>query len=206
MSILNAEKLSLWRGELCLFDELSFSVAAGEVMQVRGANGAGKTTLLRVLAGLTRAESGQLSWAGEAITAQRGEFGRALAYCGHQTGLKEDLSLRANLSFAARVAGLGGEPWLPLLAELALSDSADRLVRHLSAGQQRRGALARVLMLPAQLWIMDEPFTNLDAQGRELLEHRLDQHLAGDGLAVIAAHHDLRERGGLRTLELGATA
>jgi heme exporter protein A len=206
LSILKAEKLTLWRGELCLFDELSFSVKAGEVMQVRGPNGAGKTTLLRVLAGLTRAETGRVTWAAAPTTAQRSEFGRALAYCGHQTGLKGDLSLRGNLAFSARLAGLEGEPWLPLLDELALTGSADRLVRHLSAGQQRRGALARALMLPASLWILDEPFTNLDAQGREFLEHRLDRHLAADGLAVIAAHHDLRERAGLRSLELGVAA
>jgi len=204
--MLKAEKLTLWRGELCLFDELSFSVEAGEVMLVRGPNGAGKTTLLRVLAGLTRAETGQVTWAGEPTTAQRSEFGAALAYSGHQTGLKGDLSLRGNLAFAARLAGLAGEPWVPLLNDLALANSADRLVRHLSAGQQRRGALARALMLPAQLWILDEPFTNLDAQGREFLENRLDQHLAGDGLAVLAAHHDLRERNGLQTLDLGVAA
>ncbi|MGI9330035.1 MAG: cytochrome c biogenesis heme-transporting ATPase CcmA [Gammaproteobacteria bacterium] len=203
MSNLKAENLTLWRGELCLFDRLSFSVSQGEVMQVRGPNGAGKTTLLRVLAGLTRAETGRVSWSGEATTAQRSEFGLALAYCGHQTGLKGDLSLRGNLAFSGRLAGLAGEPWLPLLDQLGLTASADRLVRHLSAGQQRRGALARALMLPARLWILDEPFTNLDGQGREFLEDRLDQHLSGDGLAVIAAHHDLRERTGLRRLELG---
>jgi len=204
--MLKAEKLTLWRGELCLFDELSFSVSAGEVMQVRGPNGAGKTTLLRVLAGLTRPETGRVSWAGEPITGQLSEFGQALAYCGHQTGLKGDLSLHGNLAFSARLAGLGGQPWRPLLDELALSGSADRLVRNLSAGQQRRGALARSLMLPASLWILDEPFTNLDTQGREFLEDRLDEHLAADGLAVIAAHHDLRERSGLRKLELGVAA
>jgi heme exporter protein A len=199
---LAARELTLWRGELCLFDALSFAVEPGQVLMVTGPNGAGKTTLLRVLCGLTRPESGQVRWGEQAVEGARAEFGAVLAYCGHQTGLKADLSLARNLAFAARVAGLEGEPWQPLLAQLGLAHCGELLVRHLSAGQQRRGALARALMVPARLWIFDEPFTNLDAAGREWLEGMLDAHLERGGLAVIAAHHALRERPGLRHLQL----
>ncbi len=129
-------------------------------------------------------------------------FGQSLAYCGHQTGLKADLSLARNLAFAARLAGLDGQPWRDIMGQFGLERCADLLVRHLSAGQQRRGALVRALMLSTRLWIFDEPFTNLDAAGRDWLEARLDKHLAGGGLAVIAAHHELRPRPGLRMLEL----
>jgi heme exporter protein A len=201
--MLTAEKLTLWRGELCLFDELDLSVSSGEAMVVNGPNGAGKTTLLRVLCGLTRPESGRVLWNGVPVDGRNPEFGKSLAYCGHQTGLKGDLSLSRNLAFAARMAGLAGEPWLDTLVQLGLARCADLQVRQLSAGQQRRGALVRALMMPARCWVFDEPFANLDAAGREWLETRLDRHLADGGLAVIAAHHDLRARPGLRRLELG---
>lgn len=200
--MLLADQLTLWRGELCLFDGLSFAVEPGQALMVRGPNGAGKTTLLRVLCGLTRPEAGQVQWCGEPVDAGGAAFGRALAYCGHQTGLKADLSLTSNLAFAARLAGLAGQPWLEIVAQLGLERCADLLVRHLSAGQQRRGALVRALMLSTRLWVFDEPFTNLDAAGREWLEARLDAHLDSGGLAIIAAHHELRPRPGLRSLEM----
>ncbi|UCG71509.1 MAG: cytochrome c biogenesis heme-transporting ATPase CcmA [Chromatiales bacterium] len=201
-AMLVADELTLWRGELCLFDGLSVAVEPGQALMVRGPNGAGKTTLLRVLCGLTRPEAGQVHWCGEPVETSGEQFGRALAYCGHQTGLKADLSLAGNLAFAARLAGLHGEPWRDIMAQLGLASRADLLVRHLSAGQQRRGALVRALMVPAQLWVFDEPFTNLDAAGRDWLEARLDAHLDRGGMAIIAAHHELRPRPGLRTLEL----
>lgn len=200
--MLVANQLTLWRGELCLFDGLSFAVEPGQALMVRGPNGSGKTTLLRVLCGLTRPEAGYVQWGGESVDAAGADFGRALAYCGHQTGLKADLSLASNLVFAARLAGLHDEPWWDIMAQLGLERRADLLVRQLSAGQQRRGALVRALMLPARLWVFDEPFTNLDAAGRDWLEARLDTHLENGGMAVIAAHHELRPRPGLRTLAL----
>ena len=200
--MLTAEQLTLWRGELCLLDELSFAVQAGEALMVRGPNGAGKTTLLRVLCGLTRPESGRVTWNGEPVDHRGGEFARALAYCGHQTGLKADLSLERNLAFAARLAGLRGQPWQSIMEQLGLARCAPLQVRYLSAGQQRRGALVRALMLNAACWIFDEPFANLDPAGRDWFETRLDSHLAAGGLAVIAAHHDMQARPGLRHLEL----
>ena len=200
--MLSAEALTLWRGELCLFDGLSFAVEPGEVLMVRGPNGAGKTTLLRVLCGLTRPETGRVLWGGEPVAGGNTDFGAALAYCGHQTGLKADLSLTSNLAFAARLAGLQGQPWRDTMGQLGLARCADLLVRHMSAGQQRRGALVRALMLSARLWVFDEPFTNLDSTGRDWLEARLDAHLDKGGLAIIAAHHELRPRAGLRTLDM----
>lgn len=169
---------------------------------LRGPNGSGKTTLLRVLCGLTRPESGRVTWRDVSVDSGSGDFAKCLAYSGHQTGLKADLSLARNLAFAARMAGLEGEPWQEIMGQLGLARCADLQVRYLSAGQQRRGALVRALMMKAPCWILDEPFANLDPAGRDWLESRLDEHLDAGGLAIIAAHHDLRGRPGLRRLEL----
>ena len=204
--ILDAIDLTLWRGDLCLFDRLSFSLESGQGMILRGPNGCGKTTLLRVLCGLTRPETGQVQWCGRPCDEQRAEFGRALAYCGHATGLKADLTVRQNLEFAARLAGLDEAPWQQPLTRLQMEACVDLPVRYLSAGQQRRAALARVLMSPVPLWILDEPFANLDTAGRDYLEQRLNEHLDGGGLAVIAAHHDMSDGRRYRQLDLGADA
>lgn len=202
--MLAGESLTLWRGTTCLFDELDLAVGPGEALVLRGANGAGKTTLLRVLAGLTQPESGRVTWQGVPIDRDRAAFAAALAYTGHRTGLRDDLALAENLVFAARLRG--GDPGavLALLPALGLERCASLPVRQLSAGQQRRAALARTLGSGATLWMLDEPFTNLDAAGRSLVEARVAAHLDAGGLAVIAAHHELAAPLPGRTLVMAA--
>lgn len=203
--MLAAEQLTLWRGYRCLFEALDVAVGPGEALLVRGPNGSGKTTLLRVLCGLTRPESGRVRWQGRSIESCRGDYGRALAYFGHQTGLKSDLTTRQNLLFAASLSGAPASACDTVLGELGIADCAHLQLRYLSAGQQRRTALARILIARAQLWIMDEPFTNLDVGGRDYVEQRLQAHLGDGGLMVLSAHHDLRGQAAYRVLELGGS-
>lgn len=199
--MLDANALTVWRGNVCLFEALSFRVLAGRSLLVRGANGAGKTTLLRVLCGLTRAEEGQVSWNGAAgESALRG----LIAYSGHQSGLNADLTVRENLTFYAALGETRCD-WRNLMEPLNLGRCVDLEVRHLSAGQKRRAALARVFISAVPVWLLDEPLTNLDDAGREFVEAQIETHLASDGLAVIAMHGDIRlPAHRLETLVLGA--
>lgn len=206
MSILTAHDLTLWRGPFCLFDALSFELGTGQALVIRGPNGSGKTTLLRVLCGLTRPEEGRVDWDGVSVERNRQAFGHALAYFGHALGLKADLTVVQNLRFAACVNERSDADFGECLAALQLLDCARLEVRYLSAGQKRRTALARVLLSGARLWVMDEPFTNLDAAGRTFLEERLNAHLAKQGLVAVAAHHELSIRDGeIVAVELGAS-
>jgi heme exporter protein A len=189
--VLAAKQLTLWRGSRCLFENLSFQVDVGSALLVQGPNGSGKTSLLRVLCGLSRPESGAIEWNNESIESSRSIYGAQMAYFGHITGLKADLTVIQNLTFAARMLGQNSKRWESYLEPLNLSHCANLAVRYLSAGQQRRTALARVLMSGARLWLMDEPFTNLDQAGREFLEGELLQHLNAGGLTVVVAHHGL---------------
>lgn len=197
-----AEGLTLWRGTRCLFDALSFEVRPGTALLVQGANGSGKTTLLRILCGLTRPESGRVLWGDQTID---GEYWAQLAYNGHLPGLKADLTVAQNLDFFAAARGSTKATWRDRTAELGLAHCEHLEVRHLSAGQKRRTALVRLLISGAKVWILDEPFTNLDQQGRELIERALNEHLNAGGLAVIAAHHALQVADSrLQQLTLGA--
>ena len=183
--------LSLWRGDRCLQTGLTGSIAAGCAVTVRGPNGCGKTTLLRTLCGLSYPETGEIRWCGERIERDRPGFYSQLAYSGHSSGLKSELSPRENLRFAGRLRGRNGDPDR-LLAGLGLSRCADLPVRNLSAGQRRRAALALVLDSGAALWVLDEPFTNLDAAGSEWLGERLNAHVHEGGLLLLAAHQGSR--------------
>jgi len=192
MTGLTATDLTLWRGPNCLFEDLSFKVAAGSLLLLRGPNGSGKTTLLRVLCGLTRPETGHVEWRGESIEKNRQAYGAALAYFGHTNGLKADLTVMQNLEFAAQLYGQSVAQLPDLLNALNLTVCAELEARYLSAGQKRRAALARVLMSQASLWLLDEPVTNLDADGREYVIDRLASQVAEGGTVVAATHEDIR--------------
>ena len=192
MTGLTATDLTLWRGPNCLFEDLSFKVATGSLLLLRGPNGSGKTTLLRVLCGLTRPETGHVEWRGESIEKNRQAYGAALAYFGHTNGLKADLTVMQNLEFAAQLYGQSVAQLPDLLNALNLTVCAELEARYLSAGQKRRAALARVLMSQASLWLLDEPVTNLDADGREYVIDRLAAQVAEGGTVVAATHEDIR--------------
>lgn len=186
--MLQAVDLTLWRGDTCLFANLSLALPGGSALVIRGPNGAGKTTLLRVLCGLTRPETGTVLWMGEPATRAGGEL---LAYAGHQPGLKADLTVRQNLAFYLGLAGYR-EDQDGLFRLLALERCADLEVRHLSAGQKRRAGLARILASGRPAWLLDEPFTNMDQAGRRLIEARIAAHVTTGGMAIIVAHDEVQ--------------
>jgi heme exporter protein A len=196
MNQLAVENLHLWRGEQHVLRGVSFGVQGGQCLQVLGANGAGKTTLLRALCGLTPLESGRIVWCGRDVLADRPAYHGALAYLGHDNGLKGDLTAAENLHYALAVRrNVGPEAIAAALERVGIAEAGGSLLRHLSAGQRRRVALARLGLMGGALWLLDEPGSNLDEAGQGLLGQLLGQHLSSGGIAVVATH---------RTLELPA--
>lgn len=178
---LRVQALSASRGFSRLFRELSFSIAPGEIVALRGANGSGKTTLLRCLAGLTRPDSGTIERTGRCL------------YAGHLPGLKDDLTTEENLACLLAFDDVAATP-ASVRAALNAVGLEKRLrlpARRLSAGQRRRIGLARLALDTAPLWLLDEPLAALDAEGQRLLGARLELHRDRGGLALIATHQDL---------------
>lgn len=187
---LDCDCLTLWRGDRCLFENLSFQIGSGVAALVRGPNGSGKTSLLRIICGLMLPEQGAVSWMGKPIQHQRQAYAGKLAYCGHTDGLNADLTPLENLAFFCTLRCTDKANGTTQLSGLGLDACANLPVRVLSAGQRRRTGLARVLAAKAGLWVLDEPFTNLDAEGRGYLTEQLATHLGNGGMAVIASHQD----------------
>ena len=189
-----AERLSARRGEDLIFRDISFEIGAGEALVVKGPNGSGKSTLLRVVAGLLPRETGKVRLAGEGDHAFE-TVASACHYLGHRNAMKRELTVEENLRFwkdfagdsaggsgigidaAADAVGLGGIVHLPF--------------GYLSAGQQRRMAMAKLLVAWRPVWILDEPTAALDAAAETMFAGLVKAHLSRGGLAIAATHQPL---------------
>jgi heme exporter protein A len=192
--MLEAVNLECVRGQRRLFHGLSFALAAGQMLWVLGPNGSGKTSLLRLLCGLLRPEAGTVRWQGEDVRAAREGFHSDLLYVGHAPAVKDDLSPRENLRFGLAQCGIGAglEEVDEALGRFGLGGREDLPARALSQGQKRRVALARLALgALRRLWILDEPFTALDAQAVALVRLHLTQHLARGGGVVFTSHQEV---------------
>ena len=179
------------RGERVLFAGLDASVAAGELVWLRGGNGRGKTSLLRLVAGLAAPERGRILWDGVPVRGNAA-FADALAYVAHANALKDDLTALESLAFLARVHGRDTrEPALrAALARLGLGGRERMPVRSLSQGLKRRVALSRLaLETRPGLWVLDEPFDALDVAGTAALHALLAEHRARGGSVLLTSHH-----------------
>jgi heme exporter protein A len=192
---LRTTRLSFARhNQEALFSNLELSLNPGQGLLVYGPNGSGKTSLLRVLAGLLGATEGNISWDGLTLEHSRCAYRQNLHFLGHAHGIKNGLSVKENLAYSHSLATL--QPLDPqqlteTLQQVQLSAFSHWPAQQLSAGQKRRLALARLLIAPKPLWILDEPFTNLDQHCQHWFGEQLENHLQQQGIAIIAAHHAL---------------
>ena len=205
--MLEASQIECVRGSRRLFRDLSFRLEAHQALRVRGENGSGKTSLLRIVAGLSPAEAGSVSWNDGNIRALGDDYLRDLLFLGHSNGLKDDLSPIENLRYALVLVGVDAdEPALrTALAEQRLTAVADLPVKLLSQGQKRRVALTRLSFSAEKpLWILDEPFTALDAISVERLARTITKQLQRGGMVMFTTHQEVALPGTtMRTLELG---
>ncbi|HJV61499.1 MAG TPA: cytochrome c biogenesis heme-transporting ATPase CcmA [Albitalea sp.] len=191
--MLTATDIACSRGERRLFGGVNFALDRGEWLHIKGENGAGKTTLLRTLIGLSPADEGEVQWRGADTRRRADEFRRAFIYLGHASGLKDELTPIENLRLALAVDGFetDDQRLLEALHRMGLGGREELPSRVLSAGQKRRVLLARLLLRPADLWVLDEPFTALDAAGITLLCAMIGDHLALGGIVVLTSHQTM---------------
>jgi heme exporter protein A len=202
---LGVDKVHVWRGDRHVLKGVSLELNPRELLHITGPNGTGKTTLLRVASGLLRPEQGSVAWLGQPIARGRAQYQAALAYASHEPALKGDLTPLENLRFMIGLRRRVAAPELrAVLDRTGVGACADLPVRVLSAGQRRRVVMARVLAARASLWLLDEPFTNLDAEGSALLAELLAGHITGGGMAIVVAHHTLDIAAPMHRLELNA--
>jgi len=191
LPLLTANQLTCIREDRILFEHLSFSVNAGDIVQIEGPNGAGKTSLLRILAGLSLPYDGDVFFQQKNIHANREDYHQQLNFLGHLPGVKGEMTAQENLAFNLSLSGLDPTTAEQTLQHVNLMGFEDSLASHLSAGQHRRIALAQLYQTTAPLWILDEPFTAIDKQGVQALERLFLKHATNGGAIVLTTHQDL---------------
>ena len=206
--MLEVSQLTAIRDERILFESLSFTINSGELVQIEGRNGTGKTTLLRIVTGLGERDSGEIFWNDENIESNRDGYHQELLFLGHQTGVKRELTAYENLRFYLNIHShkpVDKETIYRALMKVGLVGREDVHVAQISAGQQRRVALARLWLSDHKLWILDEPLTAIDKQGVKVLESLFLSHAEKGGIVILTTHQDMfADTPKLRKIKLGS--
>ncbi len=191
--VIVAKNVSCARGDNQLFEDINFELFEGQCLHLTGPNGCGKTSLLRLISGINSAETGTITWCGEDIVSNVNYYAQS-AYIAHKEGLKNELTAIENLRHYQQLDTIRDECALDdVLAKMGILKCADLLAQQLSFGQRRRLSFARLLITTTPLWILDEPFTGIDTDGRELIESLCVQHLRDKGLIIMTHHQSLSE-------------
>lgn len=186
---LSGRNLFCERDDRVLFNGLNFDFSAGKIIRIAGPNGAGKSTLMRILLGMSAGFEGRLTWKGEDLDKNRHDFNSQLLYLGHQVGIKGNLTPEENLR--ALNPATSKQDIYFALNRVGLRGFEDLLCQGLSAGQQRRVALARLFIEKKLVWVLDEPFTAIDKNGVAELEATIIQHAQQGGLVILTTHHEI---------------
>lgn len=196
--LLEARGIQIWRGENLIVDDVTVQIPSAGIVQIQGSNGSGKTTLLRALVGLAEIDEGDIVWLGKPISRVRDEMYSSLLYLGHKPGITAGLTPYENLlalcpEILATVQSgeFVREKILQVLTELGIADRIDLPSVALSAGQQRRVALARLKLQHAKLWVLDEPLTSLDADGQKWVRQVIEGHVKAGGAVVFTTHQPI---------------
>jgi len=185
------EGLACRRGDRLLFEGLGFALDPGQLLLLTGPNGSGKSSLLRLLAGLGAPAAGRILWRGHPVDEDASAHRQRLRFLTHLDGVKPALTVLENLGFWSALMGVPAARAGSALAAFDLERIADLPARFLSAGQRRRLALSRLMLMPAALWLLDEPSTSLDSEGSERLLAAIAAHRSQGGIAVVATHDRL---------------
>ena len=201
----NANNLECERHNNILFSDLTFTMKDGDLLQIDGTNGSGKSSLLQICSGLIRPSKGTIKWNNENIYEYHNNFQKDVLYLGHKNAIKSSLTIKENMKFIAALGGIIGDVgYTEILNTVGLSDTEELYAGNLSAGQQRRLSLTRLLMTRSKFWLLDEPFNALDKHGKRIIENIVFNHCNSGGIVIFTTHQEMEfKQYPLKSIHLG---
>lgn len=191
--MLQINNLGFEYNDRVLFSQLHLQLQPGEVLQIYGANGTGKTTLLRLICGLLTPMEGYIFWQGNCTRKHRAQYFAQLHYIGHQTAIKKHLTVAENLQLMQALTAVPAKlSFTQALQQMGLSTDLHALAGNFSVGQQRRLLLSKLILFPATLWILDEPFAGLDQESVNILQSLILQHVKNNGMVILTSHQEFK--------------
>ncbi|MGV6853074.1 MAG: heme ABC exporter ATP-binding protein CcmA [bacterium] len=194
--MLELKDITFLRSDEPIFAPVDLKITAGQIVLIEGRNGAGKTTLLKIIAGLLEPDEGEISWQSEVINYIEIKEYLKTSYLSHAAGFKDELTTLENLKFTSRLYGTPDKDIEKVLEKVGLGGYEYSMGKQLSAGQRKRLALARLLLSNSKLWLLDEPFSNLDQVGMELVNSLIGQHLQQGGMVIATSHGTFKVEAG----------
>ena len=187
-NLLQVESLELYREDHLIFSDISFQIESGDHLVIRGQNGSGKTSLIRTICGLTQVDKGKVLWNEASIDESLFNYYKQLSYLGHKNGLIPELTLDENLNFGLDQTDKDRQD--QVINGFRLLDLKDSLVQNLSNGESRKTALSRVVSSKKSLWVLDEPYANLDSDSISYLNNCIGDHINTGGIVITSTNRD----------------
>ena len=187
-NVLQVESLELYREDHLIFSNISFQIQNGDHLVIRGQNGSGKTSLIRTICGLTQADKGKVLWNEASIDESLFNYYEQLSYLGHKNGLIPELTLNENLNYGLDQIDKDGQD--EVINGFRLTDLRDSLIQNLSNGESRKTALTRVVSSKKPMWVLDEPYANLDSNSISYLNNCIGDHIKTGGIVITSTNRD----------------
>ena len=187
-NFLQLDSLELYRGDHLIFTDISFQIKSGDHLVIRGQNGSGKTSLIRTICGLTQADKGKVLWNEALIDESLFNYYEQLSYLGHKNGLIPELTLDENLDYG--IGQIDKDVQDQVINGFRLGDLRDSLIQNLSNGESRKTALSRVVSSKNPLWVLDEPYANLDSDSISYLNNCIGDHINTGGIVITSTNRD----------------
>ena len=187
-NLLQVESLELYREDHLIFSDISFQIESGDHLVIRGQNGSGKTSLIRTICGLTQADKGKVLWNEASIDKSLFNYYEQLSYVGHKNGLISELTLDENLNYGLDQTDKDGQD--QVINGFRLTDLKHSLIQNLSNGESRKTALSRVVSSKKPLWVLDEPYANLDSDSISYLNNCIGDHINTGGIVITSTNRD----------------
>ena len=187
-NLLQVESLELYREDHLIFSDISFQIESGDHLVIRGQNGSGKTSLIRTICGLTQADKGKVLWNEASIAESLFNYYEQLSYLGHKNGLISELTLDENLNYGLDQTDKDGQD--QVINGFRLTDLKHSLIQNLSNGESRKTALSRVVSSKKPLWVLDEPYANLDSDSISYLNNCIGDHINTGGIVITSTNRD----------------